>query len=257
MQNIQNLYREELRRTIFEEFASDFAEAAAGTCMKLTGLPQEDLIALREMIVHAYPLLRVVVLTDGGFSANYSVTATKLIELRNMGREAILVLIPSALQTPAEDSYGNATFKDLSIDKIDDRILQKINAEIPKEICGLVKEVCDFSHEASTIDHVNYLLSLRQRGWDTRGVGEEMNWIGLIPDTAVPADVAKWRTRLYYNRKCSGIITDFTSLVPDRVAKLPIRPESFSESAPSGAAISETCRTPMSRIPSSIAVLRS
>ena len=68
MQNIQNLYREELRRTIFEEFAIDFAEAAPGTCMKLTGLPQEDLIALREMIVHDYPLLRVVVLTDGVWS---------------------------------------------------------------------------------------------------------------------------------------------------------------------------------------------
>ena len=226
MQNIQNLYREELRRTIFEEFASDFAEAAPGTCMKLTGLPLEDLVALREMIVHTYPLLKVVVLIGGEFSANYSVTATKLIELRNMGREAILVLIPSALQTPAEDSYGNATFKDLSIDKIDDRILSKINSEMPKEIGGLVKEVCEFSHEASTIDHVNYLLALRQRGWDTMAVGEELNWIGLIPDPAVPADAAKWRTRLYYNRMCSGIISDFSSLVPDRVAKLPIRPDS-------------------------------
>ena len=225
MQNTQKLYREELRQTIIEEFARDFREASAGTCMKLTGLPLEDLLALREMIVRDYPLLKVVVLSDGEFSAEYSVTATKLIELRNMGRDPILVLIPSALQTPAEDSYGNATFKDLSIAKIDDRILAKLNEAMPKEVCDLVKEVQEFTQEASKIDHINYLLALRYRGWERVGVGEEMNWVGLIPDTAVPPDTAKWRTRLYYNRMCSGTISDFALLVPDRVAKLPIRPE--------------------------------
>ena len=225
MQNIQQLYHDELRLAILEEFAGDFGEAATGTCMKLTGLPIEDLVALREMIVGKYPQLQVVVLTDGGFSADYAVTATKLIELRNMGRKPILVLIPSALQTPAEDSYGNATFKDLSIARIDDRMLSNLEAEMPKETAALVKEVREFAHEASEVDTVNYLLALRHRGWDRAGVGEEMNWIGLIPDTAVPADASKWRTRLYYNRMCSGIIGDFSLLAPDRVAKLPIRPE--------------------------------
>ncbi len=226
MQDIQNIYREEIRRTILEEFAGDFGEASAGTCMKLTGLPLEDLVALRGMIVRDYPLLKVVVLADGVFTSDYSVTATKLIELRNMGREPILVLIPTALQTPAEDSYGNATFKDLSIARIDERILDKLRETMPKEIGELVKEVLDFSQEASMIDHVNYLLALRERGWERVGVGEEMNWIGLIPDTEVPSDAAKWRTRLYYNRMCAGIMSDFALLVPDRVAKLPIRPES-------------------------------
>ncbi len=225
MQNTQKFYREELRRTILDEFARDFNEATAGTCMKLTGLPLDDLVALREMVVRDYPLLKVVVLTDGSFSTDYSVTATKLIELRNMGQAPILVLIPSALQTPAEDSYGNATFKDLSIAKIDDRILTKLEGEMPKDVCGLVKEVLDFSQDASKMDHVLYLLALRHREWDRVAVGEEMNWIGLIPDTAVPSDAAKWRTRLYYNRICSGIISDFSLLVPDRVVKLPIRPE--------------------------------
>lgn len=225
MQNIQKLYHDELRQAILEEFAGDFDEATAGTCMKLTGLTIEDLVALREMVIGQYPQLQVVVLTDGGFSADYAVTATKLIELRNMGRRPILVLIPSALQTPAEDSYGNATFKNLSIARIDDRMLSKLEAEMPKETAALVKEVRDFAHEASEVDTVHYLLALRHRGWDRAGVGEEMNWIGLIPDTAVPADASKWRTRLYYNRMCSGIIGDFSLLAPDRVAKLPIRPE--------------------------------
>ena len=225
MQNIQTLYREELRQTIIDEFARDFSEASAGTCMKLSGLALEDFVVLREMIVRAYPFLKVVVLTDGDFSAEYSVTATKLIELRNMGRDPILVLIPSALQTPAEDSYGNATFKDLSISRIDDRILANLNESMPNEVGDLVKEVQEFTQEASKIDHINYLLALRHRGWDRKGVGEEMNWVGLIPDTAVPEDAAKWRTRLYYNRICSGIISDFALLVPDRVSKLPIRPE--------------------------------
>ena len=227
MQNIQKLYREELRRSVLEEFSGDFSEASAGTCMKLTGLPLDDLVAIREMIVRDYPSLKVVVLTDGGFSADYAITATKLIELRNMGQDPILVLIPSALQTPAEDSYGNATFKELSIAGIDDRILAKLNAETPEDVAVLAKEVVDFAQEATKIDRISYLLALRHRGWDRIGVGEEMNWIGLIPDTGVPADAAKWRTRLYYNRMCSVILSDFALLVPDRVAKLPVRPETI------------------------------
>ena len=187
MQNIQKLYREELRRSVLKEFAVDFGEAFAGTCMKLTGLPLDDLVAIRELIVRDYPLLKVVVLTDGDFSADYAITATKLIELRNMGQDPILVLIPSALQTPAEDSYGNATFKELSIAGVDDRILASLTAEIPEDVVGLAKEVLDFAQEATKIDRISYLLALRHRGWDRTGVGEEMNWIGLIPDTGVPA----------------------------------------------------------------------
>lgn len=182
MQNIQKLYREELRRSVLEEFSGAFSEASAGTCMKLTGLPLDDLVAIREMIVRDYPSLKVVVLTDGGFSADYAITATKLIELRNMGQDPILVLIPSALQTPAEDSYGNATFKELSIAGIDDRILSKLNAETPEDVAVLAKEVVDFAQEATKIDRISYLLALRHRGWDRIGVGEEMNWIGLIPE---------------------------------------------------------------------------
>lgn len=223
--DIRKLYRGELRRAIIETFAEDFEKAVPGACMKLTGLPQDDLIALRSEVLERYPALSVLILTDGACRTNYSVTATKLIELRNKFSSPLLVLIPSALQTPAEDSYGNATFKDLAIGSMDERILERLRREVPEGVSEAVGECFDFAGDRSRMDRISYLLALRDQGWARGAIGRELDWLGLIPDTAVSEENVKWRTRLYYNRMCSEIISDFSLLVPDRVSKLPIRPE--------------------------------
>jgi hypothetical protein len=225
MKDLEELYAQETLKAVLAEFADDFSSAGPGTCMKLAGLPLEGLKALRAEVMRTYPHLETFILTDGSFSDEGTVSATKLIELRNAGEAPLLALLPSALQTPAEDSYGNATFRELPMARIGERLVGDLEREMPDGIAPLVKAVFAFTPEASVEERAKYLLAVRKDGWQMGAVGENLNVLGLVPDTSADADVSRWRTRLFWNRKCAETLCDFQSFVPDRVTKLPIRPD--------------------------------
>ena len=116
MLNIHQIYHEELRNAIARKFAKVFIQATRGTCLKLSNLSLDDMIALRKSLSEKYSDLMIVILAEQDDSSQGYVSATHLIELRNSEEQALLALIPSGLQTPAEDSYGNATFNDIFLD---------------------------------------------------------------------------------------------------------------------------------------------
>ena len=68
------------------------------------------------------PSATVVMLTNGTLPipAELAVTSTKLVELRNpypdgTQRQPLLVFVPSEVRASAEDSFGVATFEEVSI----------------------------------------------------------------------------------------------------------------------------------------------
>ena len=224
MQDIQQLYRIQLREAILNNFAEDFLQANAGTCMKLVGLPLDDLLALREAIKDKYTGLQVVVLSDTQ-PEDFYVSATRLIELRNNATIPLLALIPSTIQTPAEDSYGNATFKNLFIDHIDNDILNALKSAIPLAKKEFISACFEFAKCKDKISQIYYLLAVSNKRWDHKAIGLELDWLGLVPDTNVSAEPVQWRTRLFYNQQSTEFLSDFTTTVPNRIARLQILPD--------------------------------
>ena len=93
----------------------------AGHCMRVSDLDAELMVRLCARLRAELPNTTVVVLTDGKLSipAELAVSSTKLVELRNphadgTQRPPLLVFVPSDVRASAEDSFGVATFEEVS-----------------------------------------------------------------------------------------------------------------------------------------------
>lgn len=223
MLNIQQLYHDELQNAIVRKFAKIFVQATQGTCLKLSNLSLEDMIGLRGLISEKYPKLHIVILAEEDDPSQEYVSATHLIELRNSEEQALLVLIPAGLQTPAEDSYGNATFNDLDIADIDAFIFMDLCSHVPAALKDYINETYKMAVAGANLNNkIAYLLTLQENNWDKASLGLNLDYFGLIPDTTEISSLIEWQRRLVYNRNCAIIISDFSIPVPDRVGNLPI-----------------------------------
>src|SRR5450759_1593750 len=130
--NLIKSYYKEIIDLIIDRYSVEFTNAKPGHCMKISGLGESELVELWERMQEAFPNLDTFVLSDNnGLDSKIFISANKLIEHRNLNQSALLILIPSNRRTAAEDSYGNATFKEIRIDNLDTALLRKLEAEIP------------------------------------------------------------------------------------------------------------------------------
>ena len=95
-------------------YREEIKQAKTGHCMKVTGFAESELQTLIGLIRPINPSARVFILSDEKTGQDY-IHASKLIEMRNDNGEPLIILIPSNSRTSAEDSYGDATFNDLSV----------------------------------------------------------------------------------------------------------------------------------------------
>ena len=113
------LYYDRILDTFIEEYQNQLLNVKEGHCMKVVGLPFDVLENLYDKLQDLHTPIQIYILSDELEGSKY-ISATKLIELRNDLSLSILVLIPVNVSTAAEDSYGNATFKELSIAHLHD-----------------------------------------------------------------------------------------------------------------------------------------
>ena len=84
MLNIHQIYHEELRNAIARKFAKVFIQATRGTCLKLSNLSLDDMIALRKSLSEKYSDLMIVILAEqddssqGYVSSNFETVRNKL-----------------------------------------------------------------------------------------------------------------------------------------------------------------------------------
>ena len=152
---------------IFMEVYGDTIKAAApGNCMKVTGLSMEVLRDLYARLCLLDTKTQIFILTEDEEQTGHEyITPTKLIELRNDLTIPILVLIPVNSFTSAEDSYGNATFRELSITDFDARLFYKLEVELNS--LKAVKQILVFADRALNIsiqDKVRFLLYIKLNG---------------------------------------------------------------------------------------------
>jgi len=121
-----NTYYQKIIELILELYNDDLQKAIPGHCMKITGLGQNELELLWEELNEKYPKIDTYIIKNEPDDNHKYISPTKLIEYRNKQKAPLLVLIPSNSRTAAEDSYGNATFKEISLDGIEERLKKSL-----------------------------------------------------------------------------------------------------------------------------------
>ncbi len=126
-----NIYYKRIIDLILELHKAELGNAIPGHCMKIKGLGLNELEFLWEVIHDKYPTIDTFIVSEKSDGSDKFISATKLVEYRNKQEAPLLVLIPSNSRTAAEDSYGNATFKEISLEGIEHTLKDKLIANIP------------------------------------------------------------------------------------------------------------------------------
>ena len=161
MENIKTLYYERFIQHIVECYSPKLKAAKPGHCMKITGLAMKELRVLLPLLRPLNSGMEVCILSETDKGEEF-IHATKLIELRNNPDKSVLILVPSNSRTSAEDSYGDATFQNLSVAELQDSFVWKLIHELPEEKEYLWKQMTDLFEEIkpSRTTVINYLLYL-------------------------------------------------------------------------------------------------
>ena len=229
MDNLKSLYYERFLPFMVEMYTPNIKEAKAGHCMKITGLPIEQLEVLYPMLAGINNEVNVSILSEDRIGDKY-ITASKLIELRNDSTKRILILVPSNSRTSAEDSYGDATFKNLSAIELLGSFYYRLRYEVPEEKKSKVDSIFELLKEVGF--HINdmilYLLYLESQRFSEESFGNGLYIWGMLPDRDLTVDDSKMRRRFYLNlEKVSIPLSDFSQTPIDRVTALPLEKDSM------------------------------
>ena len=129
----------ELERVLLPRLATMLRTRGPGHCMRVSDLDLEVMVHLCQQLRAQVPGAQVYVLSDGhraSIPSDLTVTSTKLVELRNpladnTLRPPLLVFIPSDLRAAAEDSFGVATFEEVSLGDAYGELGKLLLAEVP------------------------------------------------------------------------------------------------------------------------------
>ena len=224
MENIKTLYYERFIQHIVECYSPKLKAAKPGHCMKITGLAMKELRVLLPLLRPLNGNMAVFILSETEKGDEY-IHATKLIELRNDPQKSVLILVPSNSRTSAEDSYGDATFQNLSVAELQDTFLLRLIHEMPDEKQFLWMQMTDLFKEIkpSRTSVINYLLYLEMKEFADEAWGNGLYLFGMLPDRDLVKNTMTIRRRFMLNKeKVSLVMADFSVTAADRVASLPL-----------------------------------
>ena len=224
MENINTLYYERFIQHVVEAYSSKLKSAKPGHCMKITGLAMKELRVLLPLLRPLNSGMEVYILSETDKGEEY-IHATKLIELRNNPDKSVLILVPSNSRTSAEDSYGDATFQNLSVAELQDSFVWKLIHELPEKKEYLWKQMTDLFEEIkpSRTTVINYLLYLEIKQYADEAWGNGLYLFGMLPDKDLIKNESSLRRRFMINlEKVSSVMADFSLTAADRIVSLPL-----------------------------------
>ncbi|WP_417558324.1 methylation-associated defense system ATP-binding protein MAD8 [Mesoflavibacter zeaxanthinifaciens] len=224
-----NTYYKKVTQLITELHQEDFQNASAGHCMKITGLGSNELEFLYGLLKTSYNHLDIYIVSEKENAGDKYISATKLIELRNKQDNPLLILIPSSSRTAAEDSYGNATFKEISLRGVEKKLVQSLKNEIPNEIADIIiNDVIDYLN-SSDKEIIDYLIALEEVDYNEFAVGNQLHHLSLIPDGILLDKKEKIRARLNFNRENVELLSAFNKPLYDRLSDLKLDNDSIQK----------------------------
>lgn len=225
MENIKTLYYERFLQLVVELYSPKLKAAKPGHCMKITGLALKELRVLLPLLRPLNSEMNVYILSETEKGDEF-VHATKLIELRNDPSKSVLILVPSNSRTSAEDSYGDATFQNLSVAELLNPFIDKLIYEIPDEnevLWKQMQELISSEIRPARTSVVNYLLYLELNHYSEDAWGNGLYLFGMLPDKDLIKNENSTRRRFMLNlEKVSSVMADFSLTAADRIATLPL-----------------------------------
>lgn len=223
--DIINAYYDQILDIFLEVYGDTIRYASPGHCMKVTGLSMDVLRSLYKRLSELETNTQMYILTeDEELEGPEYISPSKLIELRNDLTIPILVLIPVNSFTSAEDSYGNATFRELSITDFDLRLFRRLEDQLSS--IKALKQILQFADRALNVtiqDKVRYLLYVILNGNTDEAVGNGLFLLGLIPDSAIVSKNEYIPQFLSKNDECKSILSDYSISIADKIGSLPIK----------------------------------
>ena len=170
----------------------------------------------------------------------FRITSTKLVELRNPDasgnlRPPLLVFIPNALRTSAEDSFGAATFEELAFPTIYEELIDKLLTELlPRALVGQIREILRIIKEkkwpfADEVAQARYLLTTLENDADVEHLGVSLYELGLIPDFKLFADPDLVSLRVQRNLDCVEHLIHSHKTIRGRVSDLKLADKELEE----------------------------
>lgn len=226
MEEIRTQYYKRFIQHVVETYAPKLKQVRPGHCMKITGLALKELRVLLPLLRPINENLSVFILSEKEKGDEY-IHATKLIELRNDPSKAVLILVPTNSRTSAEDSYGDATFQNLSVSDLQDSFFYKLIDKIPetkKSNWSQIFELLRDDVHTSKSDVISYILYLELNHYSSEAWGNGLFLFGMWPDSDLFKEENAVRRRFMLNKeKASAILSDFSLTAADRIAYLPIK----------------------------------
>ena len=188
---------EALEQVLLPQLAEVIGQREPGHCLRVTdlspGLATRLCRRLRSASAtpHCYVLAPPV--AGASLPADVAVTSTKLIELRNPDtsgalRPVLVVFIPPGSKASAEDSFGVATFEDIAVTDVYDRMVTRLTEEVPAWLHAMIAgELFAALDEttwpyADTLARARYLLTVKHNDFDAQAAGAAVFELGLVPD---------------------------------------------------------------------------
>ena len=211
-----------LESVLLPKLSQLLATRELGHCMRVTDLDRELMIRLAGGLRAAVPAANVVVLADEGLRAmapDMAVSSTKLVELRNPLpndelRPPLLVFVPNDLRASAEDSFGVATFEEVSIDGAYAELNGQLLAQVPANL-RMAVEAClselrrrdgrwRYADDAAV---ARYLLTCQINEFDPDAMGAALFELALVPDFELFQQAERAPARVARNRECVERVT--------------------------------------------------
>lgn len=229
--DIKDLYYQHILELFVKEYRYELDQAQNGHCMKVVGLPINVLEQLLDKLNVLNTRVRCAILSETLVGERY-ISATKLIELRNDQTTPVLVLIPVNNETSAEDSFGNATFRELSISHLNQMLINELLDKAKGKNNAVVNNVLDYMKDVSSfIQDLNYLLYLDDNNFTDEAIAHGVFYLGLLPDADLCKTPNNIRRRVALNVKCTDILSDYSKSITDRITLLPIKNETIKAKA--------------------------
>ncbi|MEX5015847.1 methylation-associated defense system ATP-binding protein MAD8 [Klebsiella pneumoniae] len=207
------------------------SDRGPGHCVRVTDLDDEVMESVCRELRRIWPDGNIFILgSHDQEGMPFRVSSTKLVELRNPDangelRKPLLVFIPTSLRTSAEDSFGVATFEELTFTDIYEDLIESLFDRLPATLASYVHDLLGILTEeewlfADDVSRVRYLLTALENGIDGETLGASLYELALIPDFKLFADpgmvIGKIRRNLVSVR---SLITSHKS-VRGRIADL-------------------------------------
>lgn len=218
-----------LTKQLLPQISAALDEAGPGQRLRVTTLPVPVMDRLCEAL-QARTSTRAFVLAKEPAGVAWRASSTKLIELRNVLVEPLLVFIPPDLRTAAEDSLDIATFTELALRSVTDDARAALLEALPEPLrkrVGAALEYVRLERILQNADEsVDYLLTVVKNGMTAEAAGAALYCFGLIPDLAAFHETAIER-RLSRNWNAIHLLDDTGTPLLSRIQKLSLEPDSI------------------------------